>query len=133
MSQADVDVVLDQFAAVNERDFPRAMDGYADDVVLVVHPSFGIESGTAEGRDSVGRWFGDWFQSFARDFRFEIQEARELGDLIFIYARLEASGRASGAQATGDASYLYRVADGKVTRVELFGDRDEALRAAGGA
>jgi ketosteroid isomerase-like protein len=38
VSQADVDVVRAQFAATNERDFPRAMGFYADDVVLVVAP-----------------------------------------------------------------------------------------------
>ena len=36
MSKENVEVVRDQFAAVNERDFPRAMGHYAEDVELVV-------------------------------------------------------------------------------------------------
>ncbi len=36
MSQENVDVVCDQFAATNERDFERAMSYYAEDVELVV-------------------------------------------------------------------------------------------------
>jgi ketosteroid isomerase-like protein len=37
-ARENVDMVLDQFAATNERDFPRAMSHYAEDVVLVVDP-----------------------------------------------------------------------------------------------
>ncbi|HEX8855573.1 MAG TPA: nuclear transport factor 2 family protein [Thermoleophilaceae bacterium] len=64
MSQDDVRVVLDQYAATNERDFARAMGYYADDVVLVVHPEAFVEGGTFEGRDAVGQWFANWFTTF---------------------------------------------------------------------
>jgi len=57
MSQENVEVVCDQFAAVNERDFPRAMSHYAEDVELVVHPDAFLERGTFKGRDAVGQWF----------------------------------------------------------------------------
>jgi ketosteroid isomerase-like protein len=38
MSQENVEVIRDQYAAVNERDFGRAMGHYADDVVLEAPP-----------------------------------------------------------------------------------------------
>jgi hypothetical protein len=41
MSREDVDVVRDQFQAVNDRDWGRAMDLYADGVDLRVSESFG--------------------------------------------------------------------------------------------
>ena len=75
--------------------------------------------------------FGDWFQAFGRDYRFTIHEARELGDLIFIHATHGGSGRASGVEVRGENSYLYRVEDGKVARVEFYATRSEALEAAG--
>jgi ketosteroid isomerase-like protein len=130
VSKADIDVVVDQFEAVNERDFARAMDRYADDVVLVVHPSFGLEVGTAEGKEAVGRWFGEWFRTFAPDYRFEIDETREIGDAIFIHANHSGRGRASGVEVRDETSYLYWVRDGRVARVEIFGTRDDALGAA---
>jgi ketosteroid isomerase-like protein len=132
MSEADVEVVRDQFEAVNERDFERAMDSYADDVVLVVHSSFGLETGTFEGKEAVGKWFGQWFQIWAPDYRFEIDEASEIGDAIFIHAKHGGTGRGSGAKVRDETSYLYWVRSGDVVRVELFGKRDEALEAAGG-
>ena len=129
MSEQDIEVVRDQFAATNERDFERAMALYADDVVLVV-PGPGIQSGRYEGKQAVGEWFGDWFGTFDPDYRFEIDEAREIGDLIFIHAAHGGRGRVSGAEVRSESSYLYRVRGGKVAYVEFHWERDEALQSA---
>jgi ketosteroid isomerase-like protein len=130
VSQADVDVVLGQFAAVNERDFKRAMDAYADDVVLIVGGEFAAV-GRFEGKAAVGEWFGDWFRTFGADHHFDITESRDLGGgLVFLYAEFEGSGRASGAKARMEAAYLYRVAEGKIARVQLFATQEEALEVA---
>jgi ketosteroid isomerase-like protein len=130
VSQQDFDLLRDQFAAVNERDWGRAMTYFADDVVLVIREGF-LNEGVHEGKAAVGEWFGDWFRAFGRDYRFEITEARDLGrGLVFLYATHGGTGRASGAEVRGENAYLYRVNGGKVTRGELFTTRDEALEAA---
>ena len=132
MSQTDIDVIRDQYEAVNERDFERAMGHYADDVVLVVPQTEGVaDPGTYEGKQAVGRWFGNWFQMFDRDYRFEIHEAREIGDQIFIFATHSGRGRLSGAPVSGANGYLYRVREGKIARVEFYPSRGDALAAAG--
>jgi ketosteroid isomerase-like protein len=128
MSERDVDVVRDQFEAVNERDFERAMSLYAEDVVLVA--TWGLDSGTYEGKEAVGRWFGNWFKAFASDYHFEVDEAREIGDAILLNARHGGRGRSSGAEVSGENAYLYWVRDGKVSRVEMYERREDALRAA---
>jgi len=130
VSREPVEVVREQFAATNDRDFTRAMDYYARDVVLVAEEGF-LNTGTFEGREAVGEWFGDWFRAFAPDYRFEITEARELGDdVIFMCAEHRGKGRASGAEVHQENAYLYRVSGGKVTRVQLFADKAGALEAA---
>jgi ketosteroid isomerase-like protein len=131
MSEENVEVVRAQFQAVNERDFERAMDLYAEDVVLVVHPGFGLETGTFEGKEAVGEWFGQWFRAFDATFRFDIDEAREIGEAILLHANFEGVGRSSGAAVHSEAGYLYEVKDGKVARAEIFKTREEALAAAG--
>jgi len=131
VSEQDVEVVRDQFNAVNERDFERAMAQYADEVVLVARGEAVPNPGTYEGKEAVGKWFGDWFQAFGRDYSFQIEEARDLEGLIFIHAKHGGSGKASGVAVHGDNSYLYRVRDGKVARVEFYATRAEALEAAG--
>jgi len=131
MSKENVDVVLDQFAATNERDFPRAMTHYAEDVELVVHPDAFLQSGTFTGRDAVGEWFGDWFRTFEPGYHFEIEEARDLGEVVFLNASHRGHGRTSGAEVHGQTGYLYTVRDGKIARVELYANPAAALQATG--
>jgi ketosteroid isomerase-like protein len=106
------------------------MESYADGVVLVVEEGF-LNLGTFEGKEAVGEWFGDWFRAFGADYRFEIKEARELEEgLIFLFASFRGSGKASGVETSGQATYLYRVQAGKITRVQIFQSRRKALEAA---
>jgi ketosteroid isomerase-like protein len=120
-----VEIVVKQFEATNERDFAAAMDGYAEDVTLVVH---GWMSGdeTAIGKADVGEWFGDWFRQFGADYQFEIEESRGSGDHVFLVAAHHGQGRASGVPVAGSSAYLYTVRDGKITRVEMWFDRETA-------
>jgi ketosteroid isomerase-like protein len=128
--QDPIEVIREQFAATNERDFGRAMDYYADDVVLVVEEGF-LNTGTFEGKEAVGEWFGDWFRAFDVDYRFTIDEIRELPPgRVYLTASYGGSGRVSGVEVRDRRAYLYRVEDGKITRVQLFMTREQALEAA---
>lgn len=131
MSQANVEMVRDQFAATNERDFPRAMSHYAEDVELVVHPDAFLQGGTFSGRHAVGQWFADWFKTFEPGYHFQIEEVRAFGELVLLFATHRGRGRASGAEVHGQTGYVFTVRDGKVARLELYPGRAEALEAAG--
>jgi hypothetical protein len=99
-------------------------------VVLTVAPDAFLEAGTFEGREAVGEWFGNWFRTFQADYHLELEEARDLGDVILIVASHHGHGRTSGAEIRGKTAYLYGVSGGKVARVEIYPSRDEALEAA---
>ncbi len=129
MSQENVDVVLDQFAATNERDFARAMSHYAEDVELVVHSDASLEAGTFRGREAVGQWFGNWFGTFEPGYHFEIEEARDLGDVVLLSATHHGRGRTSGIEVRGEMGYLYTVRAGKIVHGELFRTAAQALEA----
>jgi ketosteroid isomerase-like protein len=131
MPQEDVEVVLDQFAAVDERDFPRAMDHYADDVQLFVDTSAFLSGGSFRGREAVGQWFADWLTTFEPGYRFDIEEAREVGDVILLVASHRGRGRASGVEVESRTAYIYEVRDGKVKRAALYGSREDALQSVG--
>jgi ketosteroid isomerase-like protein len=132
VSQAEIEIIREQFEAVNDRDWERAMDLYAEDVVLVVPRAEAVpHPGTYEGKEAVGKWFGDWFGMFDRDYRFTVDEAQDLGDAIFVSATHGGRGRASGVEVRGENAYLYRVREGKIARVEFYATREEALAAAG--
>lgn len=131
MSKENVEVVRDQFAATNERDFPRAMSHYAEDVELVVDANAFLDAGTFKGRHAVGQWFADWLTTFEPDYRFDIEEARDLGDAVLLVVNHQGRGRASGAEVHGQNGYLYGLRDGKIVRVALYRSRADALEAAG--
>jgi ketosteroid isomerase-like protein len=132
MPKSPVEVVREQFEATNERDFARAMDLYADDVELVVHPEALMEHGSFSGREVVGDWFGNWFRTFERGYRFEFEECREVKpSVVLLVASHHGRGRASGVEVQGRTTYLYTVRDGRVIRVEICSDRAAALEAAG--
>jgi ketosteroid isomerase-like protein len=130
VAEQDVQLVRDQFAATNERDFGRAMELYAEEVSMDVQG--GLNPGSFEGKKAVGRWFGDWIGTFEPGYSFEIEEAQDLGNgRVFLYATHGGRGRVSGAEVHGDTTYLYRVRDGLIVRVELFFDQAEGREAAG--
>jgi ketosteroid isomerase-like protein len=129
MASANVEVVRDLVAAANERDFARALAHYAPDVELIV-PS-GLQAGRFTGRDAVARWFADWFGSFDHDARFEFDDIVELdASSVLALATYHARGRTSGAEIQGEVSWLYRLADGQIARVEAFETRADAETAA---
>ena len=129
MSQENVEIVRDYFAATNRRDFASAMDSYPDDVVLVVDGLF--PGGTYSGREAVGGRFGEWFSAFGRDYHFDLVEAREVGERVFATARHHGSGRASGVRVETTTGYVFTVTAGKIAQVELYADPAEALKAVG--
>jgi ketosteroid isomerase-like protein len=131
MSQESVDIVLAQYEATNDRDFPRAMGYYAEDVELVVDAEASLERGTFRGREAVGRWFGNWLSTFEPGYHFDVTEARDLGDVVLLVAGTHGRGRTSGAEVQGEVAYLYEVRNGKIVRAELFANRAAALQAAG--
>jgi ketosteroid isomerase-like protein len=131
MSQENVELVCDQFQATNERDFPCAMSYYAEDVELVVDPDAFLEPGTFKGRHAVGEWFANWFTAFEPGYHFEIEEARDLGDVVFLLATHHGRGRTSGVEVHGQTGYLYKLRGGQIVRVELYPSRTAALEAAG--
>jgi ketosteroid isomerase-like protein len=130
MPTKNVEVVLDQYAATNERDFGRVMSHYDDDVELVAREPW-LRTGTFRGREAVGRFFGDWLSTFDRDARFDVKEACELEDgSVLVVSDHHARGRASGVEVRGPVIWVYRLRAGKITRVVGFESREQALEAA---
>jgi ketosteroid isomerase-like protein len=131
MSEENVEVVRDLFAATNERDFPRALSHYAEDVELIAAADSFLEPGTFNGRRAVGQWFGNWLAAFEPGYHFNIEETRDLGDVVFLYATCYGRGRTSGVEVHSQTGFLYSLRGGKIARVELYPSRAEALNAAG--
>ena len=129
MPQETVEIVREYFKTVNDGDFAQAMRYYADDVELVVSAELFLEAGTFRGKDAVGLWFGNWFRAFQRGYQFDLDEIREVGDAVFVVARHQGRGKASGADVGLTLAYLFRIGDGQIAKLEVFPDRRSALEA----
>jgi ketosteroid isomerase-like protein len=131
MSQENMETVKRAIAAVNDRD----VDGYlaccTEDVQMRT-PLASIGA-VYEGADAIRRFFVD-IQDTVPDFRVELErlDAIEHGRVLAL-VRITATGRASGLSAASDmpAANVYELADGKIRRVRIFLDRNEALEFVG--
>ena len=131
MSQDNVDVVRRAIAAVNARD----VDGYlaccTDDVQLVT-PLAKI-GGSYDGPDAIRRFFAD-LSDTSPDFHITAERIEAVGsERVVAFLLVSATGRASGIPAAADTptGNVYDMANGKISRLRIFFDREEAVRAAG--
>ena len=130
MAASDIEVLRKHFEAVNRRDFERAMDDYTEDVTLVVHPDAFLNAGEFEGKEAVGRYFGEWFSTFERGYRFDLDELRDMGDVVLLVATHVGRGRTSGIEVRSQTGYHYTLCGGKIARMEMFANRAQAEEAA---
>ncbi len=55
----------------------------------------------------------------------------DLGERVLVFVRFRVTGKGGGVPVDGPLAYLVTLRDGKVIAWGLFGDRSEALEAAG--
>jgi ketosteroid isomerase-like protein len=129
MSGKRLEIVSGLYEATTSRHFDTARQYFGEDVVLVVGNEVSTEAGTYRGREEVSGWFARWFNAFAPDYQLEIEEIRDLGDRVFVVQRHHGRGRTSGVPVEMRNGTLISLRDGKVVRIEIYGDPDEALNA----
>jgi ketosteroid isomerase-like protein len=88
--------------------------------------------GTFEGREAIRRFLEDWLSSY-QETEDEMQETVDLGHGI-VFARVRETGRPSGSPDQSRVHAVYGFVfvwrDGKVARVTVYTDVDEARAAA---
>jgi ketosteroid isomerase-like protein len=131
MSDDNVEVVRRAVSALNERDIDRYLACCTEDFELVT-PLAPI-GGVYEGADAIRRFFAD-IQDTSPDFRLDLERVEAVGaDRVLGFLHLTASGRASGIPAAAGlpTTNIYDFVNGKISRIRIFLDRQEALEAAG--
>lgn len=111
----------------NRRDFTT--DVYADDMQFDYSHWAPDMPEPVQGRDSLERALGP-LTEFS-EAHFEVERTVERDDMVVALARTRLRGRTSGLDMTEVAGFLFRIAEGKLTRFALYRDPDEALAAAG--
>jgi ketosteroid isomerase-like protein len=129
MSQENVETVERAIAAINARD----LDGYlaccTENVELLTQLApLGAEY---LGADGIRRFFTD-IEDVGPDFRIAVQSVRAVGeDSVIAFIRTSATGRASGIVTRTESTNVYDFIAGNISRIRIFSDRDQALKAVG--
>jgi ketosteroid isomerase-like protein len=124
------DILHRLFELGAQRDWQAVAEYWTDDVELIV----AFESPEPEhyrGKEPCGRWFRDWFARFAPDYDMTIEELFERDSVALLTVHHRGVGRASGVPVEATFYCVYRLADGRISRNELYTDRDAAARSAG--
>ena len=138
MSQENVEIVRRLYsltpdaAGVVRGDYDNAfVDNFHPDVEIVPPSSYPDtpESGY-RGPEGMLRWFQQ-LDEIWDDWRFEAERFLDGGDRVVAFVRVSGSAKQSGAALTISTAHVLTLRDGRVTRVDVFLDRPEALEAAG--
>ena len=120
----NVDVVREMLEDYLRGDYEAALPAFADDVeVVTALERFHGPAGVAE---EARRWEEMW-----SDYRFEVEDLFGSGDdrVVLLYHQI-GKAKGSGVEVEERAGWVYTLREGKITRVEMFQDRESALRAA---
>jgi len=128
MSQQNVELYHRCIDAFNRRDLDSLL-ALMDDDVEAVSRLEAIE-GSLKGHGGVRRWWDSWFDVWP-DYRIEIVEVRDFGDVTL--ARLRAFGHGAGSDVPFEDLpwQLARWRDGRCVLWRVFNSREEALEAVG--
>jgi ketosteroid isomerase-like protein len=130
MSQENVEIVRSLYAAWNRRDVDEWLSFHAPDIVFRPVPTF-PDSQERRGLDAMRYWMAEWFEVWADDHTIQAKSIREYGDAVIALLRFTGHARASGVEVAGGIFEVFRFHEGKISSVEDFTDRAEALNAAG--
>jgi ketosteroid isomerase-like protein len=127
MSEENVEVVRKAIAyeyyGVGDR--PEAEAIFDPDVVL--NPA---DEGPSHGPDEMRYDLERWASAF-EEFRVTFEEVIDAGDQVVVVAHHQGRGRGSGIEVDARFYEVYTVREGKVSRVDEYTEREEALEAAG--
>jgi ketosteroid isomerase-like protein len=135
MSEEKVELVRAAWEAWERRDMEALFALY--DPAIVWDQSHYREAldfgGVHHGHDGVRQFFRRWLAPF-EDFYAHAEEFIDAGDAVVVRGRQGGRGKASGAEVEMPTYWqVYRLRDARIARIEVYGDRDEALNAAGSA
>ena len=92
-----------------------------------------VEGGPGyRGAEGFRQWLTSWNEMFGEDWEANVEQTEPLDDeRVFVTGWMKARGSGGGVPIEQRFWLLMRVRDGKVSRSEVYTDRNQALGAAG--
>ena len=133
MSQANVEIVQGIYEAVARRDAATPFEVYAEDIVWDVSNSRRatvMDSVSYHGLEGVRQFWQESLSVFGT-VDLDVEELIDAGDRVVALIREREIGRTSGAPVDARHVAVWTLADGKVVRMQIFDNREQALKAVG--
>jgi ketosteroid isomerase-like protein len=129
MSQENVEIVRAGHETFNQRDLDAYLALHDPDEEFTPYERAIEGLGPYRGHEDVRRWWDEAFEALP-DFKVELDEIRDLGDLIFVRGCLRGHGAVSGAAFERTYWGLFRVRNKRIVWWHAFQTAAEALEAA---
>jgi ketosteroid isomerase-like protein len=133
MSEENVEVVRGIYDATARRDNVTPFEVYAADVVVDIsnmrRAALGMKP-VYHGHEGVRQFWRESLSAFG-EFNFEVEQLIDAGDQVLAVIREREVGRASGVPVETTHLAVWTLVDGKVIQMQMFDDRQQALKAAG--
>jgi ketosteroid isomerase-like protein len=131
MSQENVEVFRRAGEAFNRRDIDAITDLLTEDFEFIPYLAAVVEKTTTyRGRDGL-RQYGEDADPAWENFQVRVDEIRDLGDRVIAFGEIRGRGRASGLDTRVSLAWVADFHQGKISRLQSYGDATEALEAAG--
>jgi len=130
MSQQNLETFVRATDALNRLDVGEFADCCTADYEWFPVLGGAVEGESFRGREGIEEYFGELRETW-EEFRYVVDEIRDLGDSVLTLGRLEGRGRGSGVLVELPIGSISDYREGKCWRLRAFGDHGGALRAAG--
>jgi ketosteroid isomerase-like protein len=133
MSKENVELVRGIYDAYARRDDVTPYEVYAEDIVWDfsnARRAQVLTKAVYQGHEGVREFWRDVLLAFG-EVSFDVEELTDAGDQVLAFVRERQVGRTSGVPVESTHVGVWTITDGKVSQMQGFDDRQEALKAAG--
>src|SRR5687768_5480412 len=127
MSRENVEVVRrinEHLLATGE----LALDLVHEDIKVLDHDA--PDQGEYRGHAGVAQWLEDWGAAWD-EWTYEPERYIDADDIVVGFIRAMTKGLGSGIELEREDAVVYKLRDGKITHIDYYNDRDQALEAVG--
>jgi uncharacterized protein len=130
MSRENIQLLERMYAALNRGNITVALDVIDPEVEWRITAEAGPAPGTYRGQREVRRALDSMLDVWG-EYHDTPLEFFDKGDYVVARVCSEGTGKASGAEVTGEVAHLWEIRDGKIVRFEAYRQSANALEAAG--
>jgi ketosteroid isomerase-like protein len=128
MSEENVETVRRLIDAQNRDDLGESLRLYSPEAEIDWSRSKGPLRGVYRGHEGIKTFRNEFFSAF-EDVRLDAHDFMASGSEVVVPNTAHLRGR-DGIEVVARATFVYTVENGRITRLRMFQERDEALEAA---